>query len=328
MAPMVGRTVSARLAVVLVALALVVGAVGGSVVTESVRTSAGAAGSPGSPTATPTPAPGPGSASSPSTSASPAARPSGLPTPARTGVPAGTTLTDYTGPATITTAGTVLDAKKITGCLVIKADDVTIKNSLIRSTCLFNVLSDNGNTGLQLTDVEIDGGNNLASDSAVSGGGYTCLRCDVHGTIDGFKAGTDVTIQDSWVHDLAMTAQSHNDGIQSLGTTRLTIAGNTIVLADGATSAIILSTGSATDMRNVTITDNLLGGGAYTVYGGYTAGEDDKAKVSDITISDNRFTTKIHPRCGAYGPLTSTDAPVRLSGNTWVDGPDAGKPVS
>ena len=210
---------------------------------------------------------------------------------------------------------------------MIKADDVTIKNSLIQSTCLFNVLSDNGNTGIKLTDVEIDGQGNTSSDSAVNGGGYTCLRCDVHGTIDGFKAGTDVTIQDSWIHDLAMTADSHNDGIQSLGTTRLTITGNTIVLADGATSAVILSTGSASDMRNVTITDNLLGGGAFTVYGGYTAGEDERSKVSDIAITDNRFSTKIHPKSGAYGPLTSTDSPVVVTGNTWADGPDAGKPV-
>jgi hypothetical protein len=223
----------------------------------------------------------------------------------------------------------VIDAKKITSCLVIKADDVTIKNSLIQSDgCLFNVLADNGNTGLKLTDVEVDGMGNTAGDSAVNGSGYTCLRCNIHGTVDGLKAGTDVTIEDSWIHDLAMTAGSHNDGIQSLGTTRLTITGNTIVLADGATSAVILSTGSASAMRHVTISDNLLGGGAFTVYGGYQAGSDTRSKVSDIAITNNHFTTEIHPKSGAYGALTSADAPVSVTGNTWADGPNAGKPVS
>ena len=243
-------------------------------------------------------------------------------------MPAGTTLTAYTGPSTITTAGTVIDSKKITSCLVIKANDVTIKNSLIQSACFFNVLSDNGNTGIKLTDVEIDGRNNTGSDSAVNGGGYTCLRCNIHGTIDGFKAGTDVTIQDSWIHDLAMTNDSHNDGIQSLGTTKLTITGNTIVLADGATSAVILSTGSASDMRNVTITDNLLGGGAFTVYGGYQAGSD--TQVEGLEHRDHRQPV-LHQDPPQERRLRTAHLhrlPRRRHGNTWADGPNAGKPVS
>ena len=324
-----GRTVSVRVLVALLALALVVGAVGGITLLETVRGDA-PAGSTGG-TAAP---PGPDTASTvpppPSTSAVDGATPSdrGDAGPSSTGVPDGTTLTPYTGPSTITAPGTVIEAKEITSCLVIKADDVTIKNSLLTGSCLFHVLSDNGNTRLQLSDVEFDGRGNPANDSAVNGGGYTCLRCDVHGTVDGFKAGTGVTIQDSWIHDLTIAGDSHNDGIQSLGTTQLAITGNTIVLADGATSAVILSTGSATEMRNVTITDNLLGGGAFTVYGGYEAGSDTRSKVSDIAITDNRFSTRIYPRSGAYGPLTSTDAPVSVSGNTWADGPNAGKPLA
>ena len=292
---------------------------------ESQLAAMGTPGAAPSPTAPPTP-PSPSPSPKPAQPTAADGAPAG---PASTGVPDGTTLTAYTGPSTITAAGTVIDAKKITTCLVIKADNVTIKNSLLQAGgCFFNVLSDDGSTGLTLTDVEIDGQNNKTGDSAVSGGGYTCLRCDVHGTIDGFKAGTDVTIKDSWIHDLAMTADSHNDGIQSLGTTKLAITGNTIVLADGATSAVILSTGSASDMRNITISGNLLGGGAFTVYGGYAAGTDTKSKISNIAITDNRFSTKIHPTSGAFGPLTSTDAPVSVSGNTWADGPDAGRSVS
>ncbi|GAA2106767.1 hypothetical protein GCM10009841_26260 [Microlunatus panaciterrae] len=245
-----------------------------------------------------------------------------------TGVPAGTTLSSYTGPTTITTAGTVIDSKKITGCLNIKADNVTIKNSLIQSGgCFFNVLSDNGNTGLKLTDVEIDGQGNTSGDSAINGSNFSCLRCDLHGTVDGAKAGSNVVIQDSYIHDLSMTSGSHNDGIQSLGTTSLRIVHNTIIIKAGSTSAIILSTGSASNMRNVLIDSNLLGGGAYTVYGGYLAGTDDLSKVSNISITNNQFTTQIFPKSGAYGPLTSTDSPVVVSGNTWYDGPNAGKSV-
>jgi hypothetical protein len=243
-------------------------------------------------------------------------------------VPAGTALTTYSGPSTITTAGTVIDGKQITSCLVIKANNVTIRNSLIVSNgCFFNVLADNGNTGLLLQDVEVDGLKNLSGDSAVNGSGYTCLRCNIHGTVDGFKAGSNVVIQDSWIHDLAIGNDSHNDGIQSLGTTSLKILHNRIVMADGATSAVILSTGSASDMRNVQIANNFLGGGAFTVYGGYEAGRDTLSKVSNISVTDNVFTTAVFARSGAFGALTSVDSPVVTARNTYADGSKAGQPV-
>ena len=250
------------------------------------------------------------------------------PGPNNTGVRAGTTLTTYTGPTTITTAGTVIDSKLITGCLNIKANNVVIKNSRVQSKgCFFNILSDNRNTGLQLTDVEIDGQGNTSGDSAINGGGFACLRCNLHGTIDGAKAQSNVVFQDSYIHDLVNIAGSHNDGIQSLGTTGLTISHNTIIVKGAATSAVILSTGSASDMRNVAIKRNLLAGGAYTVYGGYLKGTDSLSKVSNISITDNRFSTVIYPRSGAYGPLTSVDAPVIRTGNTWADGTNAGKAI-
>ncbi|WP_375422873.1 DUF4082 domain-containing protein [uncultured Friedmanniella sp.] len=253
---------------------------------------------------------------------------SGYPSAANTGVPSGTSLSAYTGPAVITAPGTVIDGKKITSCLVVRAMNVTVKNSLIQAGgCFFNVLSDNGSSGLKLVDVEIDGQNNASGDSAVAGENYTCLRCNIHGTIDGLKAGSNVVVQSSYVHDLTLTADSHNDGIQSLGTTNLQVRDNTIIVGNGATSAIILSTGSADAMRNVTISGNLLGGGAYTVYGGYQTGSDSASKVSNISITGNQVTTRVFPKGGYYGPFTSVDSPVVTSANTWADGPNAGDGV-
>lgn len=267
-----------------------------------------------SPTPTKTPTPSPSSTSSV------------FPDATNTGVPAGTTLATYTGPVTITTAGTVIDSKTISSCLVIRADNVTIRRSKFTNTdgCYWQVLNDAGNTGLVLSDVELTGG----ADATIAGDNYTLTRANIHGSVDGLKAGSGVTIQDTYIHDLAITADSHNDGVQSLGTTSLKMLRNRIVMADGATSAVILSTGSASDMRNVSIDGNLLGGGAFTVYGGYQAGTDDKSKVSNIAITGNQFTTAVFPRSGAYGPLTSTDSPVVVSGNTWADGPNKGQPVS
>lgn len=296
-------------------------------------------------TATPTPSENPTPA--PSTTAPPAAPPAaappppaaqppaapppsagGFPSAANTGVPAGVALTPYTGPSRITEPGTVIDSKLVTTPLVITAGahNVTIRNSVIRANGYFLVLNGEGATNLQIIDSELDGNGNTSNDAAVGGENYTIVRANIHGTVDGLKIGDNVTVQDSYIHDLARSPGSHNDGIQSLGSNDVKILRNTIIAESGSTSAIILSTGSAQSMRRILIDGNLLGGGAYTVYGGYLKGTDDLAKVSDITISNNRFTTSVYPNGGAYGPLTSVDRPaVTLQGNVWHDGAKAGR---
>jgi len=275
--------------------------------------------SPPEPTPTPTPSPAPAPASG------------SFPDAANTGVPAGVTLTQYTGPSRITQPGTVIDSQLITTPLVITAGahNVTIRNSLIRASGYWLVLNDEGATNLQIIDTELDGTNNRSGDAAVAGQNYTLTRVNIHNTIDGLKLGSNVTVQDSYIHDLFVTGDSHNDGMQSLGSNDVKIVRNTVIVPDGSTAAIILSTGSASSMKRILIDNNLLGGGGYTVYGGYAARVDVLSRVSDVVISNNRITTAIHPKGGAYGPFTSVDAPaVTLTGNVWHDGPNAGRPVS
>lgn len=253
----------------------------------------------------------------------------GFPDATNTGVPAGVVLTPYTGPARITTP-TVIDGKHITVPLVITASagTVTIKNSLLASDGYWLILNDEG-AKLTVTDCELDGLGNRSGDSAVAGYNKTIRRCNIHSTVDGLKIGSNDAVEDSYIHDLVVTADSHNDGVQSLGSDNVVIRHNTIVLKEGATSAILLSTGSADSMKHIRIEDNLLGGGAFTVYGGYEAGRDTLSKVSDVVITGNRITTSIHARGGAYGPFTSVDSPaVTMSGNVWHDGPKAGQSAS
>ena len=165
--------------------------------------------------------------------------------------------------------------------------------------------------------------------AAFAGSNFTLTRVNIHGTVDGGKLGDNDVIQDSYIHDLVVASGSHNDGLQSLGSVGVKIRHNSIVVPPGATSAIILSTNAADQIRNVDIDHNLLGGGAFTVYGGYELGTDDAAKVSGIRITDNEFTTTVYRKSGAFGPLTSTARPaVTVTGNTWADGPDKGRPVS
>jgi len=260
----------------------------------------------------------------------PAVVATGFPSASTTGVPAGTVLSAYTGGSKITAAGTTITGKTITTPIELGpvAHNTTFRNCLFKMQAFWHVLNEQGATNLQIIDCEFDGMKDSGNDCAVSGGNYTLTRVNIHDTVDGLKVGSNVVVQDSYIHDLYITANSHNDGMQSLGTTSLTVRHNTIIVKDGATSCVILSTGSASDMRNVLIDNNLLAGGAFTVYGGYQSGSDVQSRVSNIAITNNRISTQIFARGGAYGPFTSVDSPVVMSGNVWHDGTKAGQPAT
>ena len=247
------------------------------------------------------------------------------PGPSNTGTSG--TLAVHPGDLDINTAGYVLQNTEVDGCITIgaNADNVTIRNVLVKSSgCFWLINTHSGATGLQIIDTELDGMDNPVNDAGIGGDNYTATRVNVHNTIDGMKVGYGTTVQDSYIHDMHATSTSHNDGIQSLGTIGLSIEHNTI-FDSGDGTAIILLTGVASDMRDISIDRDLLAGGGFTVYGGYSAGQDDVSKVSNISITDNRFSTVYHPASGYYGPLTSVNPPVMHTGNVWADGPNAGQ---
>ena len=256
-----------------------------------------------------------------------------FPSSATTGVKAGTALTKETGEIVLKDPGQVLENVEVDGCITVAAgaDNVTIRNVLVRSNnCHFLLLNDAGAKNLNVIDTEFDGLGDVETGSAVGGYNYTLTRVNIHGTGDGAKLGSNVTVQDSYIHDLAISGDSHNDGLQGLDGANITIKNNTIIVKDGGTSAIILGvTGnSAWRLSNISIDNNLLGGGAQTVYGGYEAGRDPVDRVRNIRITNNKFTTQIFPKSGAFGPLTSIDPPaVTVSGNLWYDGPNKGGAV-
>lgn len=256
--------------------------------------------------------------------------PAGYPDATTTGTLVGTARTAYTGPTNITAANTTILNKNITSALTFgaAAHNGIIQNCLIKASAFYLILNDAGATNLQIINCELDGLNNGSGDCAVGGSNFTLSKVNIHGTVDGVKAGWDVIIKDSYIHDLTVTGTSHNDAIQSLGTNNLQILRNNLVVNAGANSSITLSTGSATDgMKNVLIDGNLVGGGGYSVYAGYQAGADILSRVSNIKVTNNKWSTSIYPNGGNYGPMTSADPPVILSNNTWYNGPKAGQPI-
>ena len=81
--------------------------------------------------------------------------------PSNTGVPAGTALSHYTGPCTITANNTVIDSKTVNCGLTIRASGVQITNSKINGTV--SIDDQNSSYSFTITDTEIDAGTVNAS---------------------------------------------------------------------------------------------------------------------------------------------------------------------
>jgi hypothetical protein len=266
-----------------------------------------------------------------------AAKPSscGYPDATNTGVPAGTTLKAVpsqatSGPGwtwnastktvTVTVKGTVLSGLAITGTLQISASNVTVKNVQVTSGGNFGI-SLAHTTGVTIQNSTISGQNSTA-------GRVSYAIDDVYGdstgmiikanNISNFRTAVQVStgqVDSNYIHDPGYVAGDHTNGIYVNGGTQpLMIWNNTIFDSMGQTDAINLDAGTpgpSAPVASKTVSDNLLAGGAYTLYGGAAGG----SPTSNIVIQDNRFGQLYYPKSGLYGPAYYFDSAG--TGNKW-----------
>ncbi len=234
--------------------------------------------------------------------------PAGFPGPASTGVPLGTKL-EKSGSVTVSEDGTVLENLDIEGCVKIRADDVTIRNSRIRCADNQRVIAIDGERkNIVVEDSEIDGRG--STQIAIGWAGYTLRRVDVHDVLDGPRLGSDVVVEDSWIHDIVRQGKLHPDTMQSTGGTGIVVRRNTLVVTDRVTGDLMNSAiqlGAENDsgvLRDVLIEDNYLDGGNYTV----NIRTDDG--IEDVVVRDNVFGG--HAR---YGQIIAGES-VTIEGNS------------
>lgn len=221
------------------------------------------------------------------------------------------TLTTYSGPRTITTDGTVIDSKDVTGSLIIRAKNVVIRNSKIHDdmSAIAGIYVQDGGS-LTITDSEI-----YNFQVAITYANWKAIRVNIHDiSFDGMKASSNVRLQDSWVHAAKPSSDAHWDGVQvQNGVTNTVITGNYIDASGSSTnSALFLcpDLGPSTS-GPLEVTRNWLNGGNYTVF--ILDGANGKYFISNISVMDNRF-----GRAGRYGP-SYVNVPVSWSGNKWAD---------
>lgn len=231
----------------------------------------------------------------------------GWPDATNTGVPAGTSLTIVNGDVNITVAGTIYENRDVRGCITVNAPNVIIRRSKV--SCPGGAIS-SFSTNLLVEDATVDC-QGKAQTAAIGANNYTARRVNVSKCENLLWAGDNVTIEDSYLHDpipYDPVTDPHVDGIQMYFGSNVTIRHNRIYAGDKsniANSAIITQYAS-----NVTIDNNLLAGGGYTVYC------NDKGS-GVLRVTNNHFSTIFFPRGGLYGPWLNCKNQSQVTGNVY-----------
>ncbi|HEY1248474.1 MAG TPA: DUF4082 domain-containing protein, partial [Nitrososphaera sp.] len=238
-----------------------------------------------------------------------------------TGVTLRTVVQD---PYYVTTPGAVIDGLDIHGCVFVMAKNVTIKRSKITCGAQPMVknfepdghggLNDIG-AGLVIEDVEFDG-DGVFDSAGVAFNEYTIRRANFHSIGAAVKLGNNVTIEDSYVHDIASTQDSHNSGFPSDGGVNIKLKHNTVLMNTTNGFPIALYNGQYGDtvVKDVIVDNNLLAGGNYTLYCGVGT-----AITPNLTVTNNRFSKILYPKGGFYGPTANCSGAALWQNNYWDD---------
>lgn len=159
--------------------------------------------------------------------------------------------------------GEVIEGVEINGQFTIRADNVTIRNARIKTDGIYGILVDEVD-GVTIEDVEIVGLGPSCSSGIAPFGTWVARRVDVSGCADGVKMAGGQQLLDSYVHDLRVGPDTHNDAVQITDGTDSTISGNRLI-APPQNAAIMLSSNFG-PVQGWTISGNWLEGGTYTVY--------------------------------------------------------------
>lgn len=244
----------------------------------------------------------------------------GYPDETNTGVAEGITLTP-SGGITVSPKGanttTVIENMDIKGSVSVKKGHVIIRNTRIDNS------GENGNkvaairlyagTSAVIEDSTIDGGN---ASVAIGYGNYTLTRVNLKGGSDALRADGNVTVTDSYIHDLNRQPESHNDVIQTLSGKNITITHNTLkAFTQGDPMNAVYQFGNFNgDVDNVLFENNLVNGGNYTFNANWKSVDAGNWSVSNVRIVNNKF-----GRDFRYGPAAHIDHGMVFEGNNYVD---------
>ena len=242
------------------------------------------------------------------------------PTPLSTGWTASGVgaLKPYRGPLMITKSGTVLDGVDIKGAIVIAASNVTIRNSRIQSsTDWYAVRQYPEFRGLKLQYVEITALPGAIPDQALSAGSYALLdHVYIHGMQRGVYVTSGMTISNSYLDDFVNNSDSHAQAILALGqANHVRIINNVLGCGTNMCTAAVSVFPERGSNNDWVIDSNVLNGGAFAVYLGYSPQSGEKPNTN-IRFTNNVFGTKYWQKSGEFGPVASWS---NVASNSWAN---------
>ncbi len=245
----------------------------------------------------------------------------GYPDATNTGVPAGTTLTPRSGDVSVTAAGTTVKDLAVTGEILVEANNTTVVDDEVIAS------SGSGNRGIYIapgvTGTVID---HVTCHGEGKGSQYCVFNKNSSTKIEHsylYNCGECLngpgTITDSFFDVTAVISGEHYEDIYyGGGEGPLIVNHDTMLNPQGQTATVFASTDFG-NQTTLTITNNLLAGGGYTLYGGASCTTGGCGAVNGpVTVTGNRFSNKYYPESGYYGiGAYFNNAVTTWSGNFW-----------
>jgi hypothetical protein len=246
----------------------------------------------------------------------------GKPNASNTGVPVGTHLTVVTGDQTYSTDNQVISGLDIHGKVTITGNNVTLKSSIVRgsagSGCANGAVIVVKGSGTIIQDTEVVLLSPIACLDGVWASNATLLRMNIHAGVDGVKAGSNTKIEASFIHDMNHFASdpnqgggaTHNDAIQILKGSNITVSGNTLNPGSNGNAAIQVTQDFGT-VSNFQANGNWADGGNCTFNFAHKVGSS-----LAVTANNNKFGRNSRYNCPI---LLSAKTTLTGSGNVWED---------
>ena len=244
--------------------------------------------------------------------------PSLYPNGTNTGVSAGVKLTPYNGTLTLSTPGQVVSGLIISNGVQINASNVTLENCIIdiSNSGGWNIGVKGGLTGVNIENCEIVGAG-LAGPVGtygiyVQGNSQVTINADnIHDVGQGVVMNDgQITLENTYIHDLNAGSGTHYEdvgyfGAANSGNFSFLMQNNTFINQNNQTAAVFLQNYFG-PLNNVTMNNNILVGGDYTIYVDGSAGG---GAVSNISITNN------HLGAGIYGYTDFAGSSPVFTGN-------------
>jgi hypothetical protein len=259
----------------------------------------------------------------------------GFPTAASTGygVPA-SHLKVENSPIDITKAGEVLSYISTDQTINVDAPNVTIKHvRIIVSGGAFGIKLNRAANHTAIEDSTIRGSGTSGATAGIeaikdiygTGNAVTATGLNIYNFGDGIQT-YQGSITNNYIHGLTDVNGYHLEDINENGNSGLPllIQHNTLFNPASQTAAIYIGA-DFSPSANVTVNDNFVAGGGYTVYGG-GQGVGPQANPANIKVTNNVFGRQYYGNSGFYGPVAYYDTGNGdvWSGNTYDGGGTVG----